>query len=394
MNKNKSLRVWLGCVLLKAGATGIILNCYTVFYASLAGELALSNADVSLITTVRMIFMSLGMLMANRLYNKFGFKTTLAIASLIQGGLFCLQALFNNLTQFLIVSVIIGFVSGCLITIPSTIMVNNWFKERQGFFLGMALAASGIMGAIYSPLISLIISNNGWRMAVVITGIITFIIDEIAVYGFCNLKPDSEKEMYGTRGSVNAASGGNSGTNLSLVLAIILMIVVMATQQLTFQFSLFASQIGLSITQGALLNTACMIGNTSGKVAIGYLKDKIGTYKTISLTMLLIALALLGLASGNMINLCAGLVGMTFSLSAIIPSFVARELFIDRYDSVTGKLSGFGTLIGSMSGYLIGYLSDVLNGYGKVFMAFAIICLLTQGIIILLSNGGKKHVTV
>ena len=59
-----------------------------------------------------------------------------------------------------------------------------------------------------------------------------------------------------------------------------------------------------------------------------------------------------------------------------------------------GKLSGFGTLIGSMSGYLIGYLSDVLNGYGKVFMAFAIICLLTQGIIILLSNGGKKHGTV
>ncbi len=366
------------------------MNCYTVFYVPIAGELNFLNADVSLITTIRMLFLSAGMLTCTALYRTLGFRKTLILTSLVQGAMFALQYGFNSLHQFLIVSAFIGYASGCMVTIPASIMINNWFSERKGLFLGVALAASGVVGAIYSPACSMLIERFGWRTTMVITGMVTLLVNLTGVVFFCKQKPESEEQMYGNKSEHKETSGGNNGTAGQLAIAAALMVVVMATQQLTFQFSLYARQLDLSLTAAALLNTACMIGNTLGKVGIGYLKDRIGSYKTVGITIGLIGMALIGLATGNLIGLCAGIVGMAFALGAIIPSFVAKELFADRYGKVTGLLSGIGTLFGSLSGYVIGYLSDVLNGYSQVFMTFATVVFMAEVLVFLLSRKGSK----
>lgn len=57
-----------------------------------------------------------------------------------------------------------------------SIVITNWFSLKQGLAVSIALSGSGFGGALFSPMISALISTVGWRFAFIVMAGVCFIV--------------------------------------------------------------------------------------------------------------------------------------------------------------------------------------------------------------------------
>lgn len=377
--KNTPFTVLLGCILIQGGSTGILANCMAVFYAPIAGELGFSNFELSTVTTIRMIMMALGIMLGSKFYKKIGFNNYLTIMAVTGSVLFAAQYFFYSLTAFRIAHIFMGFAFGSLITIPATIMINNWFNSRIGFFLGLSLAASGVVGAVFSPLVSSLTASIGWRLTAVVFGLCALVMDLPATMFLCRIAPEGDEKKYGELSDTAArtVTGKADSGIVILLLAVIVMVVGNCVTQLTFQFSLFTKQMGMALSVAAGLNVAVMLGNTGGKIFLGILNDRLGPWKTILFSYVSMGIALFAFTLGQeyVLYVSAAFIGLSFAITTLIPSMVSRNLYSSRIAGVSSILSSAGTFGGAVFGSVIGLLSDILGGYTLIYFFFGVMCL-------------------
>ena len=386
MKKHTPFIVLLGCILLQGGTIGIMANCMSVFFAPIANEFGFSNFEMSLMTTIRTLAISLAMINGPKLYQKLGFNSLLSIGAAMAGIAYASMAFLKSALAFDICCAIIGIGFGLLITIPATIMINNWFNKSVGFYLGLSLAASGIFGSIFSPISSSLATAYGWRVAVMAFALFGTVMTLPATLFLCKMAPADNEDRYGeaAEASKEVPVGKNTGGLGILLLTIIIMLVGNCITQLTYQFSLFTKQMGMALSVAGGLNLACMLGNTGGKVILGFLNDKIGPWKTLLLSFGLIGVALVVFVLGNetLMYIAAGIIGASFGVVVHIPSMVARALYAEKVGWFTSLSSGIATFGSAIFASFIGYLSDALNGYTLIYLTFGLLCLLSIAIIL------------
>ena len=56
--------------------------------------------------------------------------------------------------------------------VPPIAVVTRWFEKKRGLALGITLAGMGIGGFLGSPFLNWLIQLFGWRMALLILGIV------------------------------------------------------------------------------------------------------------------------------------------------------------------------------------------------------------------------------
>lgn len=74
----------------------------------------------------------------------------------------------HNLIEFYISAIFMGAFSIGAIALPISIVITNWFVKKRGLAISIALAGSGIGGAIISPIMTKVIQNYGWRTSYLI----------------------------------------------------------------------------------------------------------------------------------------------------------------------------------------------------------------------------------
>ena len=112
-----------------------------------------------------------------RLVDRVGARRV-AIGSTVGLGL-CLSAfsaIGSNIASFYAVWAIMAIVA--LGTLPVTYakVVTGWFDRARGLALGLALASTGITGALYPFYISFLIGHFGWRIAYIGIGLLPLLI--------------------------------------------------------------------------------------------------------------------------------------------------------------------------------------------------------------------------
>lgn len=85
------------------------------------------------------------------------------IASLIYGLSYIAFGLVNNAWLFYLLSFIVGFGFLSTSTMAMSILISNWFVEKRGLALSIALSGVGIGGIIWSPVVTSLINSIGWR---------------------------------------------------------------------------------------------------------------------------------------------------------------------------------------------------------------------------------------
>lgn len=65
--------------------------------------------------------------------------------------------------------------------IPVSMMVTNWFVEKRGIAMSVTMAGIGLGGTIFSPIVTNLLQNYGWRHTyLIMAGIILVVALPVA----------------------------------------------------------------------------------------------------------------------------------------------------------------------------------------------------------------------
>lgn len=164
-----------------------------------------------------------------------------------------------------------------------------------------------------------------------------------------------------------------------LIFCALLVILPYSVIQTSYHYTLFAEQEGLGLAVAANFTSLCMVGNTAGKLLLGVINDRRGAwFTTITaeiVIVIVISMILFGSGTSNVLILYAAalLMGLSYSLGAMQPALLARQIYAGQYTKRYSLLLAVGTLSGALIDLSIGVASDLLGSYRLIFQLLAVL---------------------
>jgi len=288
----------LGGVLMNLGLGA--LYGWSLFVPALQQELGLSREQASNIFSIAIAVFSLFFLIAGRLQDKKGPYIVSMIGAVLFGLGFVLASQAGSLDgMYLAFGVVVGIGGGFAYVTPIGV-VAKWFPDRRGLVVGISLSAFGAGSAVLGPILPGWIAEFGWRSVMFGLGCFYFVLMVIGAQFLKNPPPGWQPAGWQPPTTGNLARGGDFaplemlGTAHFWRLLVGYALGTSAGLMVISQLLPYAQ----SITPGvgaALAGTAITIGavgNACGRVFSGWLSDSIGRIRTLSLMVLLSAIAL------------------------------------------------------------------------------------------------------
>ena len=85
-------------------------------------------------------------------------------------------SLAQNVVHLYISSIFIGIFYLNATLIPVSMMITNWFTKKRGLAMSIAMAGIGIGGAVFSPIVTALLTRYGWRHTYQIMAVIMLVI--------------------------------------------------------------------------------------------------------------------------------------------------------------------------------------------------------------------------
>ncbi|KAH9276702.1 hypothetical protein BASA83_000835 [Batrachochytrium salamandrivorans] len=242
-----------------------------------------------------------------------------------------------------------GFLFGfgtSLSYVPILGVLPDWFKERRGLAMGIAVSGGGVGGLAIAPILSTCISHLGWRWALRIMGISggVFLISAAMVL------------------RMRVPSKQSSKIDLSYFrddkfvrLFFMALVTSFAWFVPLFYISVYAIQYGVSKESAALLVGLMNGASGLGRVVLGYTADKLGPVNVLLgcesvATILILALWPFAMTFSTMLAFVLIFGFALGGFASLVPTVVAT-LFGDRGNlaTVTGMIiTGYaGNVIGT-----------------------------------------------
>lgn len=182
MNKITSNRY----VVLSVGALTLlvygIIYAWSIFIPPLESEFGWDRSTTSLVFSVSMIGLSLGMLSVGQFSKRVSLRRFfVASGILVAIGLFCCRYISVPWQLYVFYGIACGYGAGLAYTSWTT-SVLAWFGDKAGFASGVLVMGFGMGGVILGGIVTaLIYSPVGWRWAFAIIGILVLAWSLVAV---------------------------------------------------------------------------------------------------------------------------------------------------------------------------------------------------------------------
>ena len=389
--RGRYLMVLVAMAGLVSSSLGIMTNAGGIFFTPIARELGQPTAAVNLTLTIcNLSFAVAGLFSAGWIRPK-NYRPAVLCFTLLFAGSTAMLSVCRGMAPLYLFSAVRGFAAGLIGNVLATSVLGRWFLSDTGFITSLALGCSGIVGALFNPVLESVIQSAGWRTAYLVSaGVILLLNLPAILFPISFLPEDSGMEPIGGRPAPEKTAreqscrpaGASGPMILALtVLAFSLASFVTSTPQL---FKPLSDTYGLGET-GILMMSVVLVMNTVGKFLFGFLTDRIGVRYSILIYGLTIAAGILLLllirVSGAML-LSAGMVGLCYSISTVGAVMICRELYSpDRYSRVFPKLN-LGISVANALGYpVLGFIFDRTGSYdGALILVLTAILVSVAGV--------------
>jgi MFS family permease len=371
-----------------------IRHSFAVFYSSIIDEFSWSRGNIAIMFSLNLLFYGFSALLAGLLINRFNVSRVIYTGFTILSLATACCGLADKLWHFY---VLFGFfvpLGTALCGWPilwSTLM--NWFIERRGLVLGLAQIGGGLSFA-YAIFAEWVISHVGWRWAYFILAGVLWVLLLPLVHLFfryrpeeMSLKPYGFKVSVPTGGPLKETNAGKSfmgdPEKLREILKMGKIWLLLASEALYWGVGVylvlahqvkFAQDVGysgaFSVSVFSLSGVAQIFGNVSG-----FVSDRVGREKAITLSTALCVAALLALISvqGPSQSWLLYLYAICFGYGAGLfnPAMMAAtaDLFYGRhFGAVSGLFLTALGIGGALGPWLGGYLHDLLGSYRIAFL--------------------------
>lgn len=378
---NKSKYHWITiavCCALAASAIGICNNSVGVFFTPVSKALGIGVGAFSLHATISNLVAGLLCPMGMMLSRKYNYRAIMSTGIVLASGATMFMSLGGDIWLYYVLGAIRGI--GCsLFALPTiTTIIGNWFEEKHGFAMGLTLSFSGLSGAIFSPMFSLIIIAAGWRIAYIIMGALIAILALPGTLFVLKFKPEEKNLLpYGavTSKADKVVAKDITKSKVRLISKPVIIMAVFAFLSSSIcgiaqHFSGYTVSMGSTATLGATMVSAGMIGNIVFKLLLGVMSDKFGPIKSIAILGATNTLSLILLyfadPSQNYIAMLviAFMYGAVYAVGTVGGPLLARFVFgTQKYTSIYSYIFMFFSIGSASSLTIIGLLYDYFKTY-------------------------------
>lgn len=290
---------------------------------------------------------------------------------------------------YLIWGLLIGVGRGCSL-IPVISAVSRWFKEKRGIATGITVAGIGLGGIIWPPLAQGLISSYDWHRAFTILGLIAF-VPIISLAQFMKQSPErTGVKAYGETGTVidEQSLAATSGLSISQaikagrfwVFGAVHFCFMFCVQVLIVHIAPYAMDIGFSEVVAAGILSALAGSSTFGRLAMGFVSDRMGSRLAMILCFGLGTLGLIWILLAQeiwMFYIFAVLFGLAWGGTVPLASLVTAELFgLKSLGAILGGVILCGAVGGSLGSPLAGTIFDIAESYTLAFSICIALCTL------------------
>ena len=371
--------IMIACCFLQAGQLGIIQNLSGVFLQPVSDSIGCGRGDLALYMTIQAWATAFMMPIVGRWLPTKNINVLMTVAAILDGGGFMLMSQFTEPWQWWLDAVVIGVGSSFLFFAPLPMLINNWFKKKNGLVMGISTAFSGVGAAIFTPILANLIVTVGWQSSYMIAGAASLILTVPFTAFILKFKPsDIGMTPYGAEEGEtveSAKAGMNVGISAKRAWAtglVVLIFLIGGVMSLTTSFTQhmtgFGAWLGMSATALGLLGSANMVGNLVGKLVLGPLNDIIGTKKTLIVGYIVVAIGLVMVIfnGGNTTILFIGALfyGVAFSIQTVMLPLVCTKMFGPKdFPKLFSYATMGNALIGSMGIAINGVIFDAAGSY-------------------------------
>lgn len=377
--KNTSERPWLivlGTVIAQLGL-GTIYT-WSLFNQPLVNKFGWDLSKVALTFSITSFALAFSTLFAGKLQDKLGIRRLISIAGIIMGiGLM----LTSKVTSISMLYVLAGLIVGAADGIAYITTLSNcikWFPEKKGLISGISVGAYGTGSLVFKYINASLISSKGVSGAFLYWGIMTMIL----ILTGAQLLKDASSETV----TVNNSSKENNFTVREMLKtrqAYLLFIVFFTACMSGLYLIGIVKDIGVQLAglkPAVAANAVAMVAifNTSGRIVLGALSDKVGRLKVVlfTLTATAVAVFVLSFVHLNYAIFFACVAGIAFCFGGnitVFPAIVGDFFGLKNHSKNYGIIyQGFG--LGALSG---SFIAALMGGFKPTFMVVGILCIIS-----------------
>ena len=375
--------VWIvvASFFIMGGAVGIAWNCNSLFIKAICEDTGYARSEIIILTTLLSGVTMLMGLLIDRLYAKFRTASLIKVTAVLLPILYCAISYCHKLWEFYVVQFGVSLAVFLCSTIPLSVVVGNWYKEKYGTALGIALMGSGVFGMVFNALIGMWLPIYGWRLTYRILAVcIAVLVIPAALLVIKNSPADMGLLPYGQRqnqqteqqSAVTAQLHGPMFSEIvkkpSFWLMCIALFCVMVAMNAQMQaVSPRLTDLHYSVQLASIVSARGMGSLAVGKVALGWLYDKLSAQHATVLAYVLGILALLGEALAGFAPMMALIVlgeGISCAMGSVGLPVMVRYVYGDRdYNSIYGKMTSIANFGGMVGPLFLNAMYDKMGSY-------------------------------
>ena len=362
--------VFVLCLL--ACSTIGIPNTYGLFYQPLSSILNTGKANATLHVSIAGLATGFSSPLIVKALKRVSYRTIMIAGIILLAASGYVIGTGKDLLLINIAGVFRGIGLACTSNVIITMLTGNWFLASRGTISGIIMSFSGIMGSLFSPVVSMFLERYGYTNAYLICIAIMVILALPAV--FIPFKPeDIEMKAYGYGSKIETKDSYEGHYELSfkgtafILLALTSFLVICVTT-LTSYLPSYVESLKQSAGNGAALLSASMVGNVLFKFLIGISIDRKGVFFSFVTFMMISFIGLLMIIfvplNAAFLFIAGILYGACYAVNKVAIPLTIRIFFgDDKYGEAYSVLSLCENIARSAIITSIGFIYDVSGSY-------------------------------
>lgn len=405
MEKKRPFYGWVvvaACFILTMFPMVFVSNTFSYYQYPICNELGASYVEFNVASVCSTIAsMAFSFLLAGRLA-KGNMRRWILVGGIVVAAAVFAQSFVTAMWQLDVIFFVTNFALSTLTYIPINTLISNWFVEKKALATSIAFVGSNIGGMIFTPVISSLIEQQGWRFAFQVSAAVVLV--SVIVVSLLVRKAPAEmgQEALG-KGSGAAAKQASAGDAYGLTKAEamktgafwLLVATVLCCGMLSAGIM---TQVPTYLIENevnyALVMSVYSAVSILAKPVMGVLYDKMGLTKGIVLNALLGAAALVLLfltpSNGSFAILSVSVLSFGLAVGTLAPPLIVGRLFGSKdYGAIYG-MANIGFMAGCMIGPMLSSgIRTATGSYGAAWITYIVIFIILAVFTKLAMNAGN-----
>lgn len=354
-----------------------IASLVSLFTLPVTNELGFERSQFMTYYTIMALAAMVVGPIAGKLMKKMDIRIYLTLFILIGASAFVGFSFSTKLIHFYLFAVLMGASLSGGAMIPTSVLITNWFNNKRGLCLGIALSGTGFGGVILSPLVNWLITVYGWRSAYLVLGIlIGVVLVPFAVF-VIRLSPTDKglmplgeaKTLHPTK--KNVLTGTTQGQALKSVsfwtLCFAVLVGGIVVNSMLINLAPYLADIGATAKTAVLLLSIGSAMVIIGKLLVGRLFDKLGLFSTLLIISAGSFVSFIFLMKGNILLpaiLYTVFSGIGATAVTVSPAYLTGALFGElEFGAKYGVVSIFISLGAAITPIVSGAIFNMNHSY-------------------------------